>query len=192
MQYYSVWAHGNTARIESPESFQSIKNYGWGTDVIFKVAPYEHSDGYTSPSWLHIPVTTHLPIGTLERTYLLSVQILFYTQNAKIGQIDIYDGTTLIHSHHAEDELSGNRLLKADKISDVESAEKLHEGIQYFNLIRLPKPHLVYCGIGISLLAHARFTDSEKDARLLIASASANFKVVSVVEEQVIHDQIQL
>ncbi len=154
------------------DKFHYVNQFGWGIDVLFKTRDYLDGTGNDFPTWFHIPITTLLSIDTFERTYLLSVRVLFSANNVEIKQIDVYDGATFIHRD--VDERTGNMLhSKDDRIENIETLEWQRQNNAPGNLldsINLDKPHLVYGGIGISIFAHIKHNipipDNEFEARL--------------------------
>jgi hypothetical protein len=150
-----MWTHGNSLRVETPESLESVFHVGWGTQLHFNSG---------QSSWLHITVPTPTILSGV-RTELSRVFLLFTVDegNGYIKQVHLYDGPFQTDDFGDDLFLQGEHWLAIDKA----------------NTFVLKRPHVVAFGVGISFFFQAaKLTDKgsgDSPLMLQIAGARAEF-----------------
>ncbi len=153
MAKYASWVHGNALTVESPDTVARMGHFGWGADVLLQPG---------QASWFHIALPT--PVLVAERTKLQTAFLLFKTDPGKvcIQTVHVYDGSCLLQ-----------------EFNDLHLEGAHHLEVDNQNTFRLPVPHELRFGVGISFfcVAPTGFENGASSTQLILAAAGADFVI---------------
>src|SRR5262245_22046546 len=188
---YSIFAHGTSLHIESPNAVESSMTLGWGAVLRFK-SPVPKQipnlgtvyDEIGPGTWCHISIPcTHTTFGPYAPV-LESVTLLVDTTHCRITDIHVYDGAELLEAFGG---------LKGDYLW-LRNPRDINPGIDYpfgtptyTNTKVLRHKHRLFSAVGISFYACAYHEDFDErgwsngppwpEATLTFAGAGAQFHV---------------
>jgi hypothetical protein len=154
----AMWVHGNSIVTEYPENILALEYRGWGPEFRLK--------GGTT-SWFHLAIPTPLILEN-HRTQLVRIFLCFNTpeRDGYISEVHVYDGAERV-------QVFENLFLAGDRRASL---------IDEQNTFALPRPRLLYRGLGLSFLYQASLSTGEPGtpSYLSLAAAGGDF----IVEQQ--------
>ncbi len=137
-----MWAHGNTAELQSPGNCTSRYYMGWGLDI-------EHKPGLSS--WVHIPVPSKSG-GTLAARY---IKLRFYTGSvdAWVSQVDVWNGDTPVKKFTGLSYSNGWKTVSLDLGSPVAFNKGMSLSVLVKAGVESMSHRLIFSGAGASFTA---------------------------------------
>ena len=107
------------------ETLSSVPSIKQGTGSTYS------QKGSTSHdfNWFHFPTTISYPIDQKKKTILQKIYVLFESDNAKITEIQIYDGGRLLTNPFINLNISGQHGNSPDEVNTFSLAEEVNQGI---------------------------------------------------------------